>query len=387
MQQIRQDPPIRVILVDDERPARERLRQMLAAFGDIDVVAEAADGDEALERIEAFRPDLVFLDIQMPGRNGLEVVSAIPPPRPHIIFCTAYDEYAVRAFELYAADYLLKPVSRDRLQRALERVLSAAAERDGLRRELEAAQDVQTRLFPQELPLMKHLDFAGFNRPASSLGGDYYDFLPVGPDRLGLALGDVSGKGLYAALLMAGLQGQLRSRAPGHGGEVHHLAAELNHALYASTEGSKYVTLFYAAYDDLGLRLSYVNAGHHPPVWMRFAGKNASRVFRLRAGGMPLGLFPETVYERDVVRLEPEDLLVLFSDGLTEARSSGGKEFGEIRLMNTLTRSRGLSAREVIGRILDELATFTDGRKPEDDLTLVVARVGQSAPVPEEGGS
>ena len=111
----------RVLLIDDEEPARDRLRRLLAPFADLEVVGEAGDGEEAIERILELQPDLVFLDIQMPGCSGLEVAASLPSPRPRIVFCTAYDQYAVDAFELHAVDYLLKPVSRARLEKALEK--------------------------------------------------------------------------------------------------------------------------------------------------------------------------------------------------------------------------------------------------------------------------
>jgi two-component system LytT family response regulator len=114
------------VLVDDEEPSRERLRRLLAAYPDVEVAGEAADGHEAMDRIAELSPDLVFLDIQMPGCTGLEVAASLPSPRPPIVFCTAYDEYAVDAFELHAVDYLMKPVNRARLEKALERVRQAS---------------------------------------------------------------------------------------------------------------------------------------------------------------------------------------------------------------------------------------------------------------------
>lgn len=123
--------PIRTLLVDDEQPARERLRQLLAANDEVEIVGEAEDGVQALERIQELTPDLVLLDIQMPGCSGLEVAASLGRPRPAIVFCTAFDQHAVDAFELHAVDYLLKPVNRARLQAALERVRSSrASERD-----------------------------------------------------------------------------------------------------------------------------------------------------------------------------------------------------------------------------------------------------------------
>jgi len=119
---------IRALVVDDEQPARERLCLLLQAFEDLEVVGEAEDGEQAIERVQALAPDLIFLDIQMPGCSGIEVAASLGSPRPKIIFCTAYDEYAVDAFELHAVDYLLKPINRARLEKALSRVRSAAAE-------------------------------------------------------------------------------------------------------------------------------------------------------------------------------------------------------------------------------------------------------------------
>jgi two-component system LytT family response regulator len=143
---------IRALVVDDEQTARERLRHMLVAIPDVEVIGEAADGVEAIARIGELRPDLVFLDIQMPGCSGLEVVASLPFPRPRIVFCTAFDQYAVDAFELHAVDYLLKPVNRVRLAHAVERVreagVSAGADdgRAGMERALQAVRTATTRL-------------------------------------------------------------------------------------------------------------------------------------------------------------------------------------------------------------------------------------------------
>jgi DNA-binding LytR/AlgR family response regulator len=138
---------IRVLVIDDEQTARDRLRQMLGAIPDVEIVGEAADGEQAIARIMELRPDLIFLDIQMPGCSGLEVAACLPQPRPKIIFCTAFDQYAVDAFELHAVDYLLKPVNRVRLARAVEQVREVAQpEADGeLERVMQAVRGTCTR--------------------------------------------------------------------------------------------------------------------------------------------------------------------------------------------------------------------------------------------------
>ncbi|MBA3887083.1 MAG: response regulator [Acidobacteria bacterium] len=125
---------IRTLIVDDEQPARDRLRRLLAEFPDVEIAGEAADGEEAMERIAAIRPSVVFLDIQMPGASGLEVAASLAEPRPHVVFCTAFDQHAVDAFELHAIDYLLKPVSRARLEKALDRVRQSGLPNPGLER-------------------------------------------------------------------------------------------------------------------------------------------------------------------------------------------------------------------------------------------------------------
>ena len=138
---------IRVLVVDDEQTARERLRYLLAVIPDVEVIGEAAGGVEAIARIGELRPDLVFLDIQMPGCSGLDVVASLPLPRPRIVFCTAFDQYAVDAFELHAVDYLLKPVNRIRLAHAVERVReTGASDTAGMERALQAVRKVTTRL-------------------------------------------------------------------------------------------------------------------------------------------------------------------------------------------------------------------------------------------------
>ena len=203
---------IRALVVDDEEPARERLGRLLSGCG-VDVVAQAADGQEALSRIDELAPDLVFLDIQMPGLSGLDVAASLRPPRPRVVFCTAFDRFAIDAFEHHAVDYLLKPVNRDRLARTVTRVSDEIQEQRRLAREQDEAVRTQARLLPTSAPSVPGLDCAGACRPAHGVSGDYYDFLTLGPTRVGVALGDVSGKGTFAGLLGAALQARLQTLA------------------------------------------------------------------------------------------------------------------------------------------------------------------------------
>ena len=227
---------MRALLVDDEEPARLRLRGMLEEAGFIEVVGEAEDGEAALEAVRSLGPDLVFLDIQMPGMTGLEVAASLMPPRPQVIFCTAYDQFAIEAFEHHAADYLLKPLNRDRLKKALDKVRG--------RHELAEAGRTQQALFPRGAGAVSTLDYDGSCRPAREIGGDYYDFLPVGEGKLCIVVADVAGKGLPAALTMAGLQARVQMLLTDHAADPARLAAELNRGLCGATEANRYVTLF-----------------------------------------------------------------------------------------------------------------------------------------------
>jgi len=365
---------IRALLVDDEEPARDRLRAMLGAFDDVRIVGEATDGEEAVAAIARSCPDLVFLDIQMPGMNGLHVAASLAPPRPHVIFCTAFDQYAIDAFEHHAVDYLLKPLRRERLGRAVERVRQTLGERARQRLEVEDATRTQARLLPQSLPATKHVDAGGVYRAAAGVGGDYYDFLPVDGSRFGIALGDVSGKGLPAGLLMASLQARVQALAARYGERVAEMLSELNGPMHASTESNRYASLFYAVYDDQRRRLTYANAGHQTPLLLRASG-GTPRVERLEVGGTAIGMFPDARFEQACVSLASGDILLAFSDGVTEATGASEEEFGEERLVDSIERHAGSSAKRLCEQVVEDVDRFAGAAPQRDDLTLVAVRI------------
>jgi sigma-B regulation protein RsbU (phosphoserine phosphatase) len=373
--------PIRALLVDDEEPARDRLRGLLTEIEGIEVVGEACDGTDAVQLIQASRPDLVFLDIEMPGLSGMEVASSLAPPRPRIIFCTAYDQYAIEAFEQHATDYLLKPVNRARLEKAVGRVRQTVLEQESARREVEDATRTQARLLPQCRPPMARLDYDGLCRPARGVAGDYYDFLDLGPGALGLVMADVSGKGMFAGLLMASLQARIQSIAPRHGRELDELVCEANRLMHSSTDINRYATFFYGVFDNATRELTYVNAGHLPPIVLRPRGAGATdrptyEVLRLESNGTVIGLLPEACYRQSTMSLREGDLFCAFTDGITEALNGDGEEFGEKRLEQVLMRHAGESAGEICRQVLATLDRFADGASRRDDETLVVGKVG-----------
>ena len=246
--------------------------------------------------------------------------------------------------------------------------------REKLNREIEIAREVQERLFPQRFPEIAGLDYFGRCRTALGVGGDYYDFLALPDGKLGVALGDVSGKGIAAALTMASLQASLRADAMRAGNDIAGLIARVNAMLYDASAEDRYATLFYAQYDPATHRLSYVNAGHCPPILLRSAAKHGA-VERLdQAGGTVVGLLPECAYEQAEVSLAPSDLLVIYTDGFSEAMNPNLTEWGEERLIEAIATCNGLPARDSITRIMQAADAFAAGAPQSDDMTLVILR-------------
>jgi serine phosphatase RsbU (regulator of sigma subunit) len=360
---------IRAVIVDDEAPARDRLRDLLTPHR-VSVVGEAGDGEEAVARIDELQPDLVFLDIQMPALTGLEVASRLHAPRPRIVFCTAYDHFAIEAFELHAVDYLLKPVNRDRLARTVDRICAEIDEQRRTTRERIEAGRTQRRLMPGDI-VGARIACAGTCEPADGVGGDYYDFLPMPGNRLGIALGDVSGKGMYAGLLAAALQARLQAivaHGPQSPGEV---VAELHRLTTGTIEGNRFATLFFAVFDPDASALAYVNAGHPPAVVFAASGD----VRLLEATAPAVGLFSPTSFPEAVVPMSPGDLFATFSDGLTEAESREGEALGVDGVIRVLREHSALTSRAIVDATLRDVRRFTGDAAPSDDRTLVVARV------------
>jgi sigma-B regulation protein RsbU (phosphoserine phosphatase) len=246
------------------------------------------------------------------------------------------------------------------------------AQRERLNRELEIAQEVQEHLFPQRLPAVPGLDYCGRCRPAREVGGDYYDFLELAEGKFGIAIGDVSGKGIGAALMMASLEASLRAQASvGH--DIAELMKRVNNLVYEASSANRYVTLFYAEYDPRSRQLSHVNAGHNPPVILRKSA-GPCQVLRLETGGPVIGIGRQC-YQQASFPLESGDLVVLFTDGVSESMNARDEEWGEDRLIEFAKTCHGLPASETMTRILTAAESFAAGASQHDDMTLVVLRV------------
>ncbi len=251
-------------------------------------------------------------------------------------------------------------------------MLREVAARASSARELAIAAEVQQTLLPQECPQMSGLDYAGASRPALGVGGDYYDFIRFSENQLGIAIGDVSGKGIPAALLMATLRAYLRSQTD-RAGDPAQIIATLNRLLYESSSANRYATFLYAQYDASTGVLTYTNAGHNPPFVLRRHG-NLSSIVRLDPCGPVIGFLLECSYTARSIVLEPGDLLLAFTDGISEAMNAGDEEWGEERLMELLCANSTLTARALIDRVMTEADAFAEGALQHDDMTVVAVR-------------
>jgi serine phosphatase RsbU (regulator of sigma subunit) len=231
------------------------------------------------------------------------------------------------------------------------------------------AREVQSGLFPRSLPQLDTLSYSGVSIPAGLVGGDYFDFLDLGRGYLGLAVGDVSGKGVAAALLMANLQAHVRSQCALALEDLDSMLRAVNRLFYGSTLPGSYATLFFAEYCDASRRLRYLNCGHPPPLLLRRDGTLEC----LEATGTVLGLEKDWDCGVEEVRLAPGDTLVFYTDGVTEAANQLGEEYGARRLAERLQQAPELPAPQLLEFLLDGARQFT-GAPFEDDATLVAAR-------------
>jgi sigma-B regulation protein RsbU (phosphoserine phosphatase) len=284
-------------------------------------------------------------------------------------------------------------VSFNSMTENLQKLILEQKEKERLQSELEIAHEVQAQLFPQTVSGTSTLELHGICRPARIVSGDYYDFLSYGPDQVGIAVGDISGKGISAALLMATIHSAVRAyeqeqlvsvgTAAAYGTNTRIAAFEaqmapaspaqmlwlLNRHLFQSTQPEKYATLFLGFYDDIQHRLTYSNAGHLPPIILARDGS----VRRLDRGGTVVGLFPDRDYEEETVELYSGDMFIAFSDGITEPENEFG-EFGEERLLETIAAYRHLPLARITEHAVSAIQDWIGSTEQPDDITLVLAR-------------
>jgi putative ABC transport system permease protein len=323
---------------------------------------------EHVAEIEALAATGVQVVVPLRTKNEIVGVLLLGPPTGREQYTSAERQVLSTSGEVFA---LL-------LENA--RLTDRAMEQEKVRRDLAVAAEVQRRLLPPQPPRSAAATFAAFTLPARTIGGDYYDFLDLGGEEVGIAVADVSGKGIPAALLMSVVQASLRVISTERGLPLCQLAAKMNGFLYQSTETNRYATFFYAQIEDHGRRLRYVNAGHNPPYLVRRSGACAN-IVELRTGGTVLGLFPEVAYEEGHVDLRPGDVVVAFTDGVTDALNHEGEEFGEERLKEVLRGAVGAPADQISTGLAGAMRDWIGDAEQHDDLTFVVIAVNTSPDV------
>ncbi|HEX5413831.1 MAG TPA: PP2C family protein-serine/threonine phosphatase [Terriglobia bacterium] len=270
----------------------------------------------------------------------------------------------------------------DNMMESLQGLLRESQEKTRLEHDIQIAREIQEQLFPSGAPKVAGLELYGICRPARGVSGDYYDFLLLGSGKVGMVLGDVSGKGVSAALIMAAIHSLIRTRLYLESSDgkpdadrfsTARFFSVLNQQLFEYTPEEKYATCFYALYDSGTRRLVYTNAGHPAPLLFR-----KGEVVRLDAGGTPLGLISPTSYCEAKVELEPGDTLIAFTDGFTESENSFEDQFGESRLIEVVRRARGDPLPALVEEVYRSVEEWTGGGEPQDDMTLIVARAMSS---------
>lgn len=365
---------IRAVLVDDEPPARVRMRQLLEAAGDVAIVGEAGSAIEAQDVIRDTRPDLLFLDVEMPEMRGTALAASLPDPRPFIVFATAFDHYALDAIALDATDYLLKPVSRASLAATLDRVRMRLA-KIAIEQDVAAASRVQSHLWPGSLPAIPGFDCAAASLAARGVGGDFYDVFPIAAGAgtagaWGLLIGDASGKGVAAGLVASAVQARVNAAARHAHLDAEALMTTVDRDLYATTDGARYATAIYGVLDAGSMRLTLVNAGHAPALVMFQPGQ----VRTLAATGPALGLIESGQFGSHAVTLRSGTVLVAYTDGVNEAIDEGGEEFGEARLIELVQGAHRDGAAHICSAILDAVRAHRGSRQDQDDVTVMVVK-------------
>lgn len=306
--------------------------------------------------MESFHMGLVLL-IARPFSQALEVVRLVSLPM------ILANTIGMAIFALIVSNLIKErktATERDRYRRELERQAY----------EMEIASGIQQSFLPESPPRIEGIELAALNLPAREVGGDFYDFIPVSQDKWGLVIADVSGKGVPAALFMALSRTLVRANAIGNP-TVSGAIRRANDLIVEDDRANMFVTLFYSVLDPKRKTLSYVNAGHNPPVMLRREGRD---IMLLAAKGIALGVMPNIELEEREISLREGDVVVLYTDGVTEAINDKEEQFGQQRLIQLIDEGRGLPAQELVTRIQQGVAAFSAGQPQFDDITIMVLK-------------
>jgi phosphoserine phosphatase RsbU/P len=358
---------------EDLRVAVARLRDRVGEVGEIRVSRNVLDevvirGNSVLTSDAQHDPRFASGTVVL---QGVRSVLAVPLGVAEKVFGIIYADSPI-AEGRFTQDHLkvlttLASVAAIRVENA--RLIEARLERERFERELALASEIQQRFQPAAPPHVNGYELQGISFPCYEIGGDYYDFIQREDGRLIIALGDVSGKGTAAALLMSSLHAAIHAQSASHDSLVATISA-VNRYLADNIPANRFVTLFYAELDPDSGALSFLNAGHNPPLIVHLAGT----VEQLASGGLPLGIKRDAEYREGRTQLQAGDVLVIYSDGVTEAVSPTGEEFGATRLYEVVSRNIEASAAGIRDRIESSLTKFAQGTSAADDITLVIVK-------------
>jgi sigma-B regulation protein RsbU (phosphoserine phosphatase) len=375
----------KILVVDDTPSNIQSLAATLKPAGY--QVLVATNGQQALDVMAKVRPDLILMDIMMPVMDGFEACANIKANAEWrdipIIFLTAKTETAdlVKGFELGAVDYVNKPfnahelLARVHTHLTVDRLRTSVSEKNAaletaqaqMSAELDLARAMQVAILPSRFPVAPGCDGSARMLPATTMGGDFYDFIELPGGRIGLVMADVSGKGVPAAFFMAVARTNLNALAASASGPADCLQ-RTNDVLLTQNPMDLFVTVFYAEFDPATGVLAYANGGHNPPMIRR---TNGTVEMLTEAAGLVLGMFPAT-YEQASAQLEPGDTLVLYTDGVTEAFNVDVQMYEEARLVERVRADGGAGAPALVASIFDSVIGFSGAAPQSDDITVAV---------------
>ena len=382
--------PHKILVVDDEpdleilitQKFRKRIREQ-----DLDFVF-AGNGQEALAKLESNGGmDVVLTDINMPVMDGLTLLSNLRQHHPMLrsVIVSAYGDMSnIRmALNRGAFDFITKPIDFRDLEITLDRTIreavaqkEAAADRErllALQKELDVAREIQESIVPREFPPFPEREDVAIHAsmlPAKEVGGDFFDFFLIDRDRIGFAIGDVSGKGVPAALFMAVSRTLLRATAS-RGFAPDECMQQVNQTLHQESISSMFVTCFYGVLNTRTGEIHCSNGGHNPPYILRADGRvEAVEVF----GGLILGAFRHAAYETREIGLQPGDCIFLYTDGITEAMNPDGEQYTSERLVESLKSVNGSAVEEIVRKVIENVRGFTAGAAQSDDMTILAVR-------------
>ncbi len=372
----------RLLVVDDDGVNRLVLGRYLQQQGH--AVAYAVNGRQALELLRAQAFDMMLLDIEMPEMNGYQVLEQVLADARlrdiPIIVTSALDEMAsvVKCIQMGAEDYLTKPVDqillKARIDASLEKKRLRDAQRDLLSKmeaELDFARKIQRSILPSQLPQKHGCDFGALMVPARAVGGDFYAFIELDENRLGIAVGDVSDKGVPAALFMA-LTFSLINTEARRTSSPRDVLCNVNQYLLSMNESGMFVTVLYGILDRLTREFRYARAGHEKPIVLDADGQPLDLVAR---PGQLLGVLSELALEEQHISLPAGGTLLMFTDGATEAMDADGQLFGQERLRAALRANHAAQAQNICAEIWRVIQTFSGDRPAHDDVTLVAVKL------------